>query len=94
MAAEALTKAIQASRRVQLTKEHRLDELIPTLAPADPWVERLRPPSRLSDYSTAFRYPTPTGKLKSGLGEAVVLKRIQEIRQLVEQARAELLQAD
>ncbi len=98
-AAEKLTKAVRVHRGLRATKEHRIDTLVkgaysgePVKLPdADPWRERLLSLEPLSDYATTFRYPTPTGKLKKPPEPAEVVQWAGKIRELVHEARSDLL---
>jgi len=69
-AAEKLVKALRAQHGLPLTASHDIEELIegnpdkklapiPRGAPARPELLAL---SRLTEYATAYRYPTPSGR--------------------------------
>ncbi len=98
-AAEKLTKAVRVHRGLAATKEHRIDQLVmgvsvgepQKLPDADPWIGKLMPLDPLSEYATAFRYPSTSGRLKAGPDSAAVKGWIARIRSLIKEARAELL---
>ncbi len=65
-AAEKLAKAVRLHRGHPATLEHRVSLLLDVLAPDDPWRARLDPLDRFSQFATAYRYPSPTGRLRPG----------------------------
>lgn len=73
-AAEKLIKAVRLGRGLRVTAEHNLEILIEDLAEDDPWRSKLAALEPLSSFATAYRYPSPTGKRKSGPGHAEVLR--------------------
>lgn len=100
-AAEKVTKAVRVHRGLIATKEHQIQILVEGREPGepkklpdgDPWATKLLVLDPLSDFATAFRYPTPSGKLKSGPTSDTVKNWIQVIQALISDARADLLRA-
>ena len=62
-ALEKLTKAALLSQGIEAGIEHRLDVLLRRLPDGDACRTRLWPLRGYSTYATAFRYPTPGGRL-------------------------------
>lgn len=98
-AAEKLVKAVRLDRGLVPTKEHRIEILIDGLSTGepkrlpdgDPWRERLAPLSPLSEYATAFRYPTMSGALRRGPDGATLKAWVSRLAALLDVARSELL---
>lgn len=99
-AAEKLVKALRARHSLPLTASHDIEELIegnpdkrlasiPRNAPARSELLGL---SRLTEYATAYRYPTPSGRRKE-----VPVQRlradIESVGELLTKLRKELLPA-
>lgn len=63
-AAEKLVKAVRLARGHYATASHRIDELLDDLPDEDEWRVRLEVLGPLSEYATAFRYPSASGNLK------------------------------
>ncbi len=63
--AEKLIKAVLLQRGVEAGVEHHLNVLVARLSDQDSWKARLRPFERYSPFGTAWRYPTPGGRLPS-----------------------------
>jgi HEPN domain-containing protein len=90
-AAEKLIKAVRLARGMNATADHNLVALIEELAEEDPWRAKLEPLGPLMAYATAYRYPTPAGRLKPGPPAAELVKWIELIKALVTEARTALL---
>lgn len=69
-AAEKVTKALLTSEGIHAERpiSHRLDLLIDLLPDENPFKATLRPLELLTAYATAFRYPTPGGRIPRDLG--------------------------
>jgi HEPN domain-containing protein len=89
-AAEKLVKAVLVHRKIHPGVEHRIDVLVGLLAPTDTWHSLLDPLDRFTPYATTYRYPSPTGRLKTGPTTGSVLAEAEEIEKLLERARREL----
>ena len=59
------------------------------LDPSDPWQPLLDPLDRFTPYATAYRYPSPTGRLKAGPTTSGVLAEVGEVEKLLDRARRE-----
>jgi hypothetical protein len=73
------------------TKEHRLEELFKRFGEGDPWPGRLHALATYSAYATAFRYPTPGGRILSDPLADTIRRDLKTIRELIATARTELL---
>ena len=92
-AAEKLIKAVRLHRGLYPTADHNLSALIDGLPLGDEWRVKLEPLGPLSAFATAYRYPTPTGKLKAGPTAADLHGWIARIRALSVAVRSALLPA-
>lgn len=88
-AAEKLVKAVRLHRGHPATLEHRISLLLDALTATDPWRGRLEPLDRFSQFATAYRYPSPTGKLRAGPDSAALEAGRAEVDALLLLARAE-----
>jgi HEPN domain-containing protein len=91
-AGEKLVKAVRLSRGLRVTADHNIEVLVEELPHDDPWRAKLHALEPLSTYATAYRYPSPTGKRKSGPSNAEVLVWIKTIAGLNAEARATLVE--
>ncbi|HWO22032.1 MAG TPA: HEPN domain-containing protein [Kofleriaceae bacterium] len=90
-AAEKLVKAVRLSRGLRVTADHNIELLVEELPLDDPWRTELGALEPLSSFATAYRYPSPTGKRKSGPSNTEVLEWIKTIGELSARARAALV---
>lgn len=90
-AAEKLVKAVRLVRGLRVTADHNIEALVDELPADDPWRPKLRVVEPLAAFATTYRYPSPTGKRKSGPSNAEVLDWVNTISALLTAARAELL---
>lgn len=101
-AAEKLIRGVRLHRGLVNTKDHELAILVdgqlgePTRLPlplseGDPWRERMLPLDWLSRYATAFRYPSPSGRVNPGPPKDELATTATKLERLVELARVELL---
>jgi len=63
-AAEKIVKAVLISEGEHAGREHRIFELLKQIPDKNPLKILLKETDELSDYSTTYRYPTPTGRIK------------------------------
>lgn len=82
-AIEKLTKGVLLKKGIESGVEHRLEELFRRLPPDDSWQLRLRPFAGYSAYATAFRYPTPGGRIPGEPTADSLRTDLARIRQLV-----------
>jgi HEPN domain-containing protein len=87
-AAEKLVKAVRLGRGLRVTADHNIEALIDELPSEDLWRTKLRVLEPLAAYATAFRYPSPTGKRRSGPTNEEVATWIKTITGLTAEARA------
>ncbi len=92
-AAEKLIKAVRLHRGLYPTADHNLAALIAALPEADPWRTKLDHLGPLSAFATAYRYPSPNGRLKAGPAAAELNAWIAQIRALTAEARVALFAA-
>lgn len=72
---------------LRLTKEHNLELLVDELPPEDVWRAKLAILEPLSEYATAFRYPSSMGRRKPGPDHDEVHVWIKKIAGLTAEAR-------
>lgn len=82
---------MRLSRGLRATADHIIEVLIEELPGDDPWRSKLAALEPLSSFATAYRYPSPTGKRKSGPSNTEVLEWVKTIAELSAQARAALV---
>jgi HEPN domain-containing protein len=90
-AIEKLTKALLLAEGIEAGIEHRLEELFKRFAADDPWPARLQPLAGYSAYATAFRYPTPGGRIPADPPANTIRRDLAITRGLIEAASDELL---
>lgn len=90
-AIEKATKAALIARGVEAGAEHRLDVLLEKLSETDPTRVALWPMRNYSSYATAFRYPTPAGRLVKAPPRAEMEERIDSIKEHIVELRERLL---
>jgi HEPN domain-containing protein len=92
-AIEKVTKAALLAKGIEAGIEHRLEELFKRFADGDPWPDRLRPLAGYSAFATAFRYPTPGGRIPSDPPGDTIRRDAKTVSDLIATARLELLPA-
>jgi len=92
-AVEQITKALLLSRGIEAGIEHRLEELFKRLPADDEWPVRLLPFVGYSAYATAFRYPTPGGRIPADPPADALRRDTSSLRDLIATARKQLLGA-
>lgn len=90
-AVEKLTKATLLSRGVEAGIEHRLDVLLARLPDDDTVRTRLWPLRGYSAYATAFRYPTPGGRLVDAPPKDQLARDLKILREHVDAIRVLLV---
>lgn len=90
-AVEKLTKSVLLTKGIEAGIEHRLEELFKRLTEGDPWLARLHPLAGYSAYATAFRYPTPGGRIPGDPPTDTIRRDLKTIRELIATARIELI---
>lgn len=89
-AVEKIVKSLLLLRGVEAGTEHRLEILADRLPAGDAWAERLQAFLSYSAYATAYRYPTPGGRIPRSPPAAQLLGDVVALRDLLGRARAEL----
>lgn len=64
-AAEKVIRAVLTAEGVHAGTKHQLDEMVDLIPDANPIKPSLRGIEHLAAYATAFRYPSPAGKIKA-----------------------------
>jgi HEPN domain-containing protein len=90
-AVEKITKALLLTRGIEAGIEHRLEELFKRFPAADEWPARLLPFVGYSAYATAFRYPTPGGRIPADPPADALRRDTSSLRDLIAVAREQLL---
>jgi HEPN domain-containing protein len=90
-AIENVVKSLLLAKAIEAGIEHRLEELIKRLAVEDPWQAKLLPLASYSAYATAFRYPTPGGRIPADPARDTIRRDLVVVRGLIADAKAELL---
>jgi HEPN domain-containing protein len=90
-AVEKITKALLLARGIEAGIEHRLEELFKRFPSEDEWPTRLLPFVSYSAYATAFRYPTPGGRIPADPPADALRRDISSLRDLIAVAREQLL---
>lgn len=88
---EKVTKALLLARGVEAGIEHRHRRAMQALPVDDVWPERLRPFVGYSAYATAFRYPTPGGRIPADPPAEDLRRDMSALRALIAAVRSELL---
>ena len=86
-AAEKLVKAVRLARSLRITADHSIARLLEELPQDDVWRAKLAVLEPLSGYATAYRYPSPMGRRKSGPSSDEALVWIKTIAGLSAEAR-------
>ena len=86
-AAEKLAKAVRIAHGLRPTVDHHIDALLQEVPPTD-LRARVAALDDWSAFATAFRYPSPDGRRRTGPAEADIDAAIAEIESLVPLVRA------
>lgn len=89
-AVEKLLKGLLLHRGLEAGIEHRLEFLSDRLPTDDVWPERVAGLLDYSTFATAFRYPTPGGRIPIEPPSTQVLRDVAAMRGLLQQARDEV----
>ena len=90
-AVEKVTKALLLAQGIEAGIEHRLEELFKRFPADDAWPARLHPFAAYSAYATAFRYPTPGGRIPADPPVDGLRRDLASLRGLIEAVREDLL---
>lgn len=90
-AVEKITKALLLVRGIEAGIEHRLEELFKRFPDGDDWPARLLPFVGYSAYATAYRYPTPGGRIPADPPADTLRRDISSLRDVIAVAREQLL---
>ncbi len=90
-AAEKMARAILTGADVQFGPGHNLGQMAGTLREDHPWTEKIRSLNKHSPAVTRYRYPTPEGRLMEPPGPRRLAQDVQELTDLLEEARQFLL---
>jgi HEPN domain-containing protein len=90
-AIEKITKALLLAQGIEAGIEHRFEELFKRFPAENEWPARLLPFASYSAYATAFRYPTPGGRIPADPPADVLRRDLLSLRDLIVVAREQLL---
>lgn len=90
-AVEKITKALLLALGVEAGIEHRLEELFMRFPARNEWPARLVPFASYSAYATAFRYPTPGGRIPADPPADALRRDIAALRTVIVMTRSQLL---
>jgi HEPN domain-containing protein len=90
-AVEKITKAFLLALGLEAGIEHRLEELFKRFPAENEWPSRLLPFAGYSAYATAFRYPTPGGRIPADPPADALRRDILALRDLISAAHNHLL---
>jgi HEPN domain-containing protein len=82
-AVEKITKALLLALGIEAGIEHRLEELFKRFPAESGWPVRLLPFASYSAYATAFRYPTPGGRIPADPPAEALRRDISSLRDLI-----------
>jgi len=89
---EKIARAILTAVGVMFGPGHNLDQMAAALPKGHPWVERIRVLDKHSPAATRYRYPSTKGKLFDPPGPKRLREDLEEIADLLAQARQFLAQ--
>lgn len=89
-AVEKVTKALLLTLAIEAGIEHRLEELFKRFPADNGWPVRLLPFASYSVYATAFRYPTPGGRIPTDPPADTLRRDLISLRELIAAARDDL----
>jgi HEPN domain-containing protein len=90
-AIEKITKALLLAQGIEAGIEHRFEELFKRFPIENEWPARLLPFASYSAYATAFRYPTPGGRIPADPPADALRRDLLSLRDLIVVAREQLL---
>ncbi len=88
--AEKIARAVMTDAGVAFGTGHNLGEMAATLPEGHPWSKKIRDLDRHSPAATRFRYPAPSGRLFDPPGAEGLQKDVDELADLLRQARGHL----
>jgi HEPN domain-containing protein len=89
-AVEKIVKALLLAKGIEAGIEHRLEELLKRFQPNDAWIARISPLVSYSAFATAYRYPTPGGRIPADPPPETVRRDLAVVNDLIALALAEL----
>ncbi|MEO5338520.1 MAG: HEPN domain-containing protein [Magnetospirillum sp. WYHS-4] len=90
-AIEKVMRAVLLHRGIEAGLEHRLDVLLGKIPDDNPWKTMLKPFDVYTPYATAFRYPTPGGRIPNPPSSEKTNADAKMIQEIIGVARLELL---
>jgi HEPN domain-containing protein len=85
-AAEKVIRAVLTSEGKNAGIKHQLDELVDMVPDENPLKAGLRRIQDLTDYATAFRYPSPKGRIKAPPDKAAFDREAAAVQQALDEA--------
>jgi HEPN domain-containing protein len=86
--AERVARALLTHAGIHFGTSHNLAQMAEALPAEHPFRERIRSFDDFSTAVTAFRYPSPTGRLKEPPQAGHLEKRLADVEQLVKDAKS------
>lgn len=86
-AVEKIARAMLAREKVAFGTSHNISQMAAALPADHPWRPRLVAFDHLSPAATAYRYPTPGGRIVSAPTPAAIKADLAEIGRLLEDAK-------
>lgn len=86
-AAEKIARAILTNADIPFGPGHNLGQMAEALPKDHPWVEKIRSLNKHSPAVTRYRYPTPEGRLMAPPGAQRLANDVQELEDLLHEAR-------
>lgn len=87
-AAEKLAKAILSAEGIHAGAGHHIGQLAALLPDGHEWRADLMDLDRLSQFATAFRYPSETGRVRAAPAREVLERYAASLQALADDARA------
>lgn len=89
-AAEKIIRAVLTSEGAHAGNRHHLDEMVDLVPDANPIKGLLRAIEHLAAFATAYRYPSPAGKVKPAPPAADLATYVREVELALNEAAARL----
>lgn len=85
-AAEKVIRAVLTSEGTHAGIKHNLEEMVDLVPDANPIKPRLRSIEQLAAFSTTYRYPSPTGKVKASPSATDLAKYVADVETALAEA--------
>ena len=85
-AAEKIIRAVLTSERTHAGIKHQLDDMVEAVPDANPIKPKLLAIEHLAAFATAYRYPSPQGRIKASPAPTELAKYIADVEAALEEA--------